>query len=140
MLLRALTLMLAMTIAAHAEDAKSARGRYLKYQQLARAITPASSKAEVQALLGEPASKGPGGWEDLDREFWFYQDYADDERSLTFSVFFKPGQPTAAGGQEILRSDLFKLPVKTGQGVVQSVYPAYLTPAGFLCHVLMEDG
>src|SRR4051812_15597085 len=96
MYLRTLILMLAITIAARAEDAKSALERFAKYQKLATAIEPNSSQAEVLALLGPPANKGPGGWDDLDREVWFYQDYADDERSLIFDVIFKPGRPTTA--------------------------------------------
>jgi hypothetical protein len=140
MYLRVLVLMLALAIAARAEDAKSALERFAKYRQLATAIRPNSTKPEVLALLGPPESKGPGGWNDLDREIWFYQDYADDERSLILDVIFKPGSPTAVSAVQTLRGDLVKLPVKREQGIVQSIYPAYLTPAGFFCQVLMSDG
>ncbi|MGJ8645052.1 MAG: hypothetical protein ACSHX9_16745 [Luteolibacter sp.] len=103
-------------------------------------FTKETSEKDVALILGEPQSKGIGGWIHPECKVWHYLDYTNDSLHRSFSVWFDPEARCYVSKVEILRSEIEKLPLLVSKGKVLGVYPDYPKKGGkgFLCHVRFD--
>ena len=141
-LVSAALLLLFLTGLAVGSDADVALERFATLKKRSTALTAVSTTREVQETLGEPASKGNGGWGMLDVAVWRYLEYTDDAQFVLFEVMFDPQKGCSVVGYHLLRSKIEQGELKVATGKVIRVNPAGSspTPDGFFCDVKFDDG
>lgn len=134
------TLLLSSLLAEPADRATSL-DRLTELGNRSQTITKETTEEEVIALLGEPLSKGTGGWNRLQKKVWHYLSYTDDSIHRSFSVSFDPDEGCAVSHSEILRKDREKLPLLVSTGIVMDAPLPYPDrhDKGFLCTVQLND-
>jgi hypothetical protein len=126
---------------AESEAATAALKRFAELGKKAESITKESSEKDVVSILGEPLSKGNGGWVHPDRKVWHYLCYTDDSLHRSFAVWFDPEAGCSVSKLEISRAELAKSPLVVSTGKVIDVYPDYPEKGGegFYCTVRFKQ-
>src|SRR5688572_15661366 len=88
---------------ADSKDAAASLKRFGELRKQSEGITKESSEKDVISLLGEPQSKGNGGWGHPERKVWHYLNYTDDSLHRSFSVSFDPRTGCSVSQVEIFR-------------------------------------
>lgn len=129
--------LLSSPLFAESEAATVFLKRFAELGKKAESITKESSEKDVVSILGEPQSKGNGGWMHLERKVWHYLDYTDESLHRSFAVWFDPEAGCSVSKQAISRAELEKSPLLVSTGRVIDFHPDYPEKGdeGFLCHV-----
>lgn len=128
---------------AESEAATASLKRFVELGKQSELITKESSEKDVASILGEPQSKGTGGWIHPEKKVWHYLDYTDDSLHRRFSVWFDPKAGCSVSEVEISRSEIEKAPLLVLTAKVIQVIPNYPEEGanGFLCSVQFKrDG
>lgn len=140
-MLAVVLVLLSSSLSAEPEAATASLKRFAELGRKAESITKESSEKDVVSILGEPQSKGNGGWMHPDRKVWHYLYYTDDSLHRSFAVWFDPEAGCSVSKQAISRAELEKSPLLVSTGKVIDVYRDYPEKGGegFLCTVRFKQ-
>lgn len=133
--------LLSSPLFAESEAATASLKRFAELGKKAESITKESSEKDVVSILGEPQSKGTGGWMHPDRKVWHYLHFTDDSLHRSFAVWFDPEAGCSVSKQAISRAELAKSQLLVSTGKVIDVYRDYPEKGGegFYCTVRFKQ-